>query len=120
MTKMNKIKVNEEGKFWFDENGRFPQKGEKEYVTNYREWWFGGLIYRLHRTDGPAVEWSNGDKEWWQHGLRHRVDGPAIMYNIYDQNTNLFFSQYWHLGKLYPEIKNNEDWFRLLKLMILI
>jgi hypothetical protein len=21
-----------------------------------------------HRTNGPAVEWANGDKEWWVNG----------------------------------------------------
>ena len=33
---------------------------------------------RLHRTDGPAVEYANGDKTWWQNGKRHRTDGPAV------------------------------------------
>ena len=32
----------------------------------------------LHRTNGPAVEWSNGTKSWYQNGLRHRTDGAAI------------------------------------------
>lgn len=31
----------------------------------------------LHREDGPAVEWENGDKEWWINGKLHREDGPA-------------------------------------------
>ena len=31
----------------------------------------------LHREDGPAIEWPNGSKEWWQNGKRHREDGPA-------------------------------------------
>ena len=31
-----------------------------------------------HREDGPAIEWSNGDKEWWLNGKRHREDGPAV------------------------------------------
>ena len=35
---------------------------------------------QLHRTDGPAVEYSNGAKEWWQNDLRHRMDGPAVEY----------------------------------------
>ena len=35
----------------------------------------------LHRTNGPAVEWSNGTKSWYQNGLRHRTDGPAIEYS---------------------------------------
>jgi len=33
---------------------------------------------QLHRLDGPAVEWVNGDEEWWVNGQRHREDGPAI------------------------------------------
>jgi hypothetical protein len=32
----------------------------------------------LHRFDGPAVEWSNGDKVWWVNGKKHRLDGPAV------------------------------------------
>lgn len=31
-----------------------------------------------HRDDGPAVEWSDGGKEWWQDGKRNRADGPAV------------------------------------------
>lgn len=33
---------------------------------------------RLHRLDGPAIEWDNGGKEWRQRGVHYRVDGPAI------------------------------------------
>ena len=32
---------------------------------------------KLHREDGPAVEWGCGDKDWYINGKRHRVDGPA-------------------------------------------
>ena len=32
----------------------------------------------LHREDGPAVEWSNGSKEWYINGKLHREDGPAM------------------------------------------
>jgi hypothetical protein len=31
-----------------------------------------------HRTDGPAIEWIDGDKEWYENGERHRLNGPAI------------------------------------------
>jgi hypothetical protein len=41
------------------------------------------IIYKLnevcHREDGPAIEWSNGDKEWYINGERHREDGPAVV-----------------------------------------
>jgi len=32
---------------------------------------------RLHREDGPAVEWA-GTKVWYINGKRHREDGPAV------------------------------------------
>ena len=35
--------------------------------------------YKLqHNEKGPAVEWYDGDKEWWINGMYHRTDGPAI------------------------------------------
>jgi hypothetical protein len=33
---------------------------------------------KLHREDGPAVEWSTGSKFWYRDGRLHREDGPAI------------------------------------------
>jgi hypothetical protein len=36
---------------------------------------------KLHREDGPAVEYANGQKEWWIDGQRHREDGPAILHD---------------------------------------
>ncbi len=39
------------------------------------------LIGQLHRTDGPAFENNNGNKEWWINGEKHREDGPACEYN---------------------------------------
>ena len=52
-------------KYWFLGN-----KG------NWGFWCRGG--YKFHRRDGPAVEWANGDKEWWVEGKRHREHGPAV------------------------------------------
>ena len=41
------------------------------------EWFQDG---KLHRLDGPAIEWANGDEHWYQEGKLHRLDGPAIEY----------------------------------------
>ena len=46
----------------------------------------GTIRYRnelgqLHREDGPAVEYSNGDKTWWYNGKCHREDGPAVQWS---------------------------------------
>ena len=40
-----------------------------------KEWCLNG---ELHRTDGPAIEWTDGSKEWWLNGELHRTDGPTI------------------------------------------
>ena len=47
----------------------------KEYSNGTKEWWLNG---ERHRTDGPAIEWYNGSKEWYLNGELHRTDGPAI------------------------------------------
>jgi len=49
-----------------------------EYVEiGHRYWYLNG---KKHREDGPAVEESNGHKEWWINNKFHREDGPAIEY----------------------------------------
>jgi hypothetical protein len=50
----------------------------KEYFDGRKEWWQNDL---RHRIDGPAVEDIDGYKEWWKNGLRHRLDGHAIEYS---------------------------------------
>jgi len=46
-----------------------------QYVNGGRAWFLDG---KCHRVDGPAVERANGGKEWWVNGVLHRVGGPAI------------------------------------------
>ena len=41
--------------------------------------WF--LNNKLHRTDGPAIEYANGDKFWYLNNKLHRTDGPALEYS---------------------------------------
>ena len=46
----------------------------KVYPDGSKEWHLHG---KLHREDGPAVEWPDGTKQWFLHGKCHREDGPA-------------------------------------------
>ena len=32
---------------------------------------------QLHRLYGPAIEYADGGRAWYQNDQRHRVDGPA-------------------------------------------
>ena len=34
----------------------------------------------LHREDGPAFIWANGDQNWYKNGRPHRTDGPSDVY----------------------------------------
>ena len=45
-----------------------------EYANGSKEWWVDG---NLHRLNGPAVEYADGSKAWWVDGKLHRLDGPA-------------------------------------------
>jgi len=51
-------------------------KYEVEVYANGTKYWY--LNDKLHREDGPAIEWANGTKFWCLKGERHREDGPAI------------------------------------------
>ena len=42
-----------------------------------KEWYENG---NKHRLDGPAIEYFNGDKLWYQNGHLHRLNGPAKKY----------------------------------------
>ena len=46
-----------------------------ETVNGDKFWYQNG---KLHREDGPAIEYANGDKSWYQNGKMHRTDGPVI------------------------------------------
>jgi hypothetical protein len=45
-----------------------------ERSNGTKEWYLDG---KVHRLDGPAIERANGTKEWWIEGKKHRKDGPA-------------------------------------------
>ena len=36
---------------------------------------------KLHRVDGPAIVYINGNERWYKNGEFHRDDGPAIIYS---------------------------------------
>ena len=55
---------------------------------------------KRHRVDAPAVEWSQGVKEWYINGKLHREDGAAI------ECTDGYKA--WHLeGKKYTQAEFN-------------
>jgi hypothetical protein len=61
---------------WFT-NGRLHREDGPaiEYMNGLKEWYCGGI---LHREDGPAREWIDGSRQWFANGRCHRADGPAV------------------------------------------
>lgn len=44
--------------------------GSRRYYNN---------LGQLHRDDGPAVEYTDGARLWYQSGVLHRTNGPATV-----------------------------------------
>ena len=67
------------------------------YEVGVKVWYLNG---KLHREDGPAIEYWDGSKYWFLNGERHREDGPAI--------ESSDGSNRWHLnGTEYTEEQFN-------------
>ena len=70
--------VDAEGnKFWRLPNGKLHREDGPavEYANGAKLWYVND---KRHRIGGPAAEWANGDKWWYVNGELHREDGPAV------------------------------------------
>ena len=99
------IRSDQEGKVVYHIKGTYQVHREDgpaiEWSNGYREW---RIKNALHREGGPAIEYEiTGLKEWWINGKRHRVDGPAIIL----PNVKI---EWWLNNKQYTR----EDWFEAL------
>ena len=98
------------GKEWFLNGKRHRAAGPAiEYVHGLKEWWIDGI---RHRDDGPAIEWYDGDKEWYLNGELHRKDGPAI--------ERISGYKEWHYHGKFISCKDNEEFLRIVKLMVFL
>jgi hypothetical protein len=46
-----------------------------EYTDGTKYWHLNG---KCHREEGPAIEWGDGTKVWVLNSMYHREDGPAV------------------------------------------
>lgn len=64
------VKVKSIGTFWYKEGTNILHREDGpavEYTDGSKEWW---VNEKLHREDGPATEYADGTKEWWLNGKR--------------------------------------------------
>jgi len=55
---------------------RIKESGNKE--SDNKAYYSDREMTKLHREDGPAIEYADGSKAWYLNGERHREDGPAV------------------------------------------
>ena len=87
---------------WRDDDTKFLHRVDGpavEWSNGAKFWYQNG---KIHRLDGPAAEYKNGTKYWYQNGKCHRIDGPAIEEEGY--------KEWWLNGSIHTE----EEWFNLL------
>ena len=64
----------------------------KVYPDGYKYWYLNG---KLHREDGPAIEWANGDKSWYLNGEEvteeehKRMTSPVVEMTMEEINKAL-------------------------------
>lgn len=81
------IEMENQGKPWCKEwrvDGKLHRIDgpAREYENGEKYWFSEGNI---HRENGPAAEFSDGTKIWYIKGKCHRIDGPAIEYSNGDK-----------------------------------
>ena len=93
-------------RYYNDRNRLHREDGPAvEYADGSKSWFRNG---QYHREDGPAVELANGEKRWYRKHMRHREDGPAI------ENADGTKAWYFRDKKIFCE--NNEEFLKLMKL----
>jgi len=88
-------------KYWYLNGKLHREDGPAiEWADGTKSWY---LNDQLHREDGPAYEYANGNKFWCLNGQLHREDGPAIEYIDGDK--------YWYINnQLHREDGPATEW----------
>ena len=81
MKNYNKKQINNDGTVVYTLKGEYHRTDGPaiEYADGSKEWYMNGQRHRTEN-DGPAAEYTNGSKEWYINGQLHRENGPAIEY----------------------------------------
>ena len=104
------VKVEDNGDRYWYLNGKLHREDGPavEYANGDLEWYLNG---KLHREDGPAVEYVSGTLHWYLNGRRHREDGPAIEF--------AGGTRYWFLnGVKYTEEEFNKKTLKVKELTV--
>jgi hypothetical protein len=103
----NKIVKKDGNEFWFLGRHLHRENGPAAiYANGDMEWWQHG---KKHRLDGPASDWpSSGYKAWWVNGKRHRENGPAIEHSCGERK--------WYIDDKQIECETQEEFMQFMRL----
>lgn len=99
---MSTLIIENGNRFWKNEAGQLHRTDGPaiEFANGNKEWYIDGIC---HREDGPAVEWADGSLFWYLHGNCHRKDGPAVEWAYCDREWWVYgirFNRYDYLSHL--------------------
>ena len=63
-------------KSWYKEGKLHREDGPAIEYSDGRKYWY--KKGKLHSINGPAIEFPDGRKEWYKEGKHHREDGHSI------------------------------------------
>ena len=103
-------KTNKDGTIFYMLDGKCHREDGPavQYINGDCEWWYDGMV---HREGGPAIEFSDGERQWFFHDKRHRIDGPAVEYE--DGRWD------WYYFGSKVDCQSQEEFERLIKLSAL-
>ena len=96
MAKIVEGGLNGRGQLIWTMDDKFHRDGGPALIdrhTGHEEWYQHGV---KHRDDGPAVTFKGELEEWYQHGVKHRDDGPAVIFYL---GTAIKSQQWYQNGK---------------------
>lgn len=114
-TRETSILTKNGNRYWYVGEITDPEPGL--YFEN-GQMYFGGAL--VHRDNGPAVEFSNGDWIWKRDGKTHREGGPAERMTNIGAFGKKNVGEFWHRnGRLHREggpaiswSNGTEFWYR--------
>ena len=80
-----------------------------EHTDGSKEWY---RFWKFHRIDGPAREVANGNKEWWIFGELHREDGPAVEYVDGYKAWWIFGERHRENGPAIEYANGSKEWYQ--------
>ena len=93
---------------WLDREGEIHRTNQPAYINPgyYKSWFKHG---KRHRLDGPAVEFGNGNVQWWIEGVYYNSFSKFIIVarehkDFEIRNTNMYFELLLKYGT------DDEEW----------